>query len=59
MERLTIPLEGAATVSGLLMVPPASEVCLVLAHSAGAGMARETMEKIAVGLGERGVCTLR
>src|ERR1044072_405114 len=37
-EPLTIELEDAQRVSGLLIVPPGARACYVLAHGAGAGM---------------------
>ena len=58
-ESLTIPIEGAAPVSGLWLAPAAPAACLVLAHGAGAGMTHRSMAAIADGLAERGVATLR
>lgn len=59
MRSLIIPLDRNQTVSGLLLVPGRARACLVLAHGAGAGMSHPFMEAVAVGLGERGVATLR
>jgi predicted alpha/beta-hydrolase family hydrolase len=59
VDRVTIPVEGTGTVSGLLSAPAASNICFVLAHGAGAGMTHSSLEAMALGLGERGICTLR
>ena len=45
--------------SALLDRPPQTEACMVLAHSAGAGMQHPLLELIAAGLSERGIATLR
>jgi predicted alpha/beta-hydrolase family hydrolase len=58
-EPLTIELEDAQHVSGLLIVPPGARACYVLAHGAGAGMAHPFMAQIAAGLAERSVASLR
>ena len=58
-ESLTIPIDGAGTVSGLWLEPAESRACLVLAHGAGAGMTHRAMAATAEGLAERGVATLR
>src|SRR5262245_3149456 len=58
-EPVTIAVDGARTVSGLLLVPPGAQVCYVLAHGAGAGMAHPFMRAVAEELAERGVATLR
>jgi uncharacterized protein len=57
----TVKITVGATrlVSGLLLAPPNAAVCLVLAHGAGAGMTHPFMEAAAVGLGGRGIATLR
>lgn len=46
-------------ISGLLLAPPASRACFVLAHGAGAGMRHPFLTAIAEGLAEREVATLR
>jgi predicted alpha/beta-hydrolase family hydrolase len=58
-ERITITLEAGDTVSGLL--EPASKplACYVLAHGAGAGMEHPFMSRVARGLAERRIATLR
>jgi len=58
-EPLTIELEDAQRVSGLLVVPPGARACYVLAHGAGAGMAHPFMAQVSAGLAERSIATLR
>jgi len=56
---MKIPVDDAHSVSGLLQVPAEARACLVLAHGAGAGMAHPFMGRVADGLLQRGVATLR
>ena len=56
---VSISVDGAERVSGLLQAPSGARACCVLAHGAGAGMAHPFMASIAHGLAERGVATLR
>ncbi len=58
-QPVTITVNDAQRVSGLLQVPPDAVVCCVLAHGAGAGMTHPFMAAIASGLAERGIATLR
>jgi hypothetical protein len=58
-QQLTIKIDDAASVSGLLTRPPKPRACFVFAHGAGAGMSHPFMEKVAAGLNERQVATLR
>jgi predicted alpha/beta-hydrolase family hydrolase len=58
-EPVTIDVDGARSVSGLLQVPSKARACHVLAHGAGAGMAHPFMAAIAAGLAERGIASLR
>ncbi len=58
-EPVTIEIDQAQRVSGLLSVPPGARACYVLAHGAGAGMAHPFMAAVAAGLYERGVASLR
>src|SRR5712692_8593426 len=58
-ERVTILVDDARSVSGLLLAPPRARACYVLAHGAGAGMTHAFMERVATELGERGIATLR
>jgi predicted alpha/beta-hydrolase family hydrolase len=58
-EAISIPIDGAESVSGLWQAPPDARACLVLAHGAGAGMTHRAMAAIADGLAERGVASLR
>ena len=56
---VTIAVDDAQRVSGLLQTPREARACYVMAHGAGAGMAHPFMESVANGLAERGVATLR
>jgi predicted alpha/beta-hydrolase family hydrolase len=58
-QSLTIDVDAAPRVSGLLVVPPGARTCYVLAHGAGAGMTHPFMASIATGLAERGIASLR
>jgi uncharacterized protein len=58
-QRLKLQVDGADEVSALLLRPPAARACYVFAHGAGAGMTHPSMEKVAAGLCDRGVATLR
>jgi uncharacterized protein len=56
---LSIDIDETQRVSGLLQRPSDALACVVLAHGAGAGMAHPFMAKVAGGLAERGIATLR
>jgi uncharacterized protein len=56
---VTITVDGAQTVSGLMQRPEQAFACLALAHGAGAGMTHRFMVAVADGLAERSVATLR
>src|SRR5689334_23567627 len=58
-KHVSIVVDDAHTVSGLLWLPSAARACYVLAHGAGAGMAHPFMHAVAAGLASRGVATLR
>ena len=58
-EALQIEIAPGEAVSALLMQPPQARACYVFAHGAGAGMAHTSMEKVAAGLADRGIATLR
>ena len=58
-EPVTITIDDTLQVSGLLLAPPRTRACFVLAHGAGAGMAHPFMSAVAVGLAERSIATLR
>ena len=58
-EPVTITLDDANPVSGILESPPGAKACFVFAHGAGAGMTHPFMAGIACGLAERGIATLR
>jgi uncharacterized protein len=56
---VTIAIDDAQRVSGLLQTSQDARACYVMAHGAGAGMAHPFMAGVADGLGERGIATLR
>jgi uncharacterized protein len=58
-KRVTIEVDDGTRVSGLLAAAPASKVCLVLAHGAGAGMEHPFMADLATNLEMLGIATLR
>ena len=58
-QPVTISIDEARSVSGLLEAPPEARACYVVAHGAGAGMAHPFMAAIANGLADRGIATLR
>jgi len=58
-EPVTIEIDAAQRVSGLLQAPPAARWGYVLAHGAGAGMTHPFMAAVADGLAERGIASLR
>ena len=56
---ISIEVNDAIRVSGLLQAPPGARACYVLAHGAGAGMDHPFMANVARGLALRGLATLR
>jgi len=58
-QSVTISIDDATQVSGLLQAPQDARACYVLAHGAGAGMAHSFMAAVALGLAERRFATLR
>ena len=58
-QKLKFNVDGADSVSALLLRPSAARACYVFAHGAGAGMTHAFMELAATGLCERGIATLR
>jgi len=58
-QSVSIEVDAAHRVSGLLRVPPDARACYVFAHGAGAGMAHAFMAATAQGLADRGIATLR
>ena len=56
---ISIEVNDAIRVSGLLQAPPGARACYVLAHGAGAGMDHPFMSDVAGGLALRGLATLR
>jgi len=58
-KAVSIAVDDARSVSGLLQAPQRARACYVLAHGAGAGMAHPFMAQVAAALAERGIATLR
>nr|WP_216851304.1 alpha/beta family hydrolase [Acidisphaera sp. L21] len=58
-QTLTIQVNDAQLVSGVLRVPKRPTACYVFAHGAGAGMSHPFMEAVAAGLHDRQIATLR
>jgi predicted alpha/beta-hydrolase family hydrolase len=58
-QPVTIAVDDAQRVSGLLQTPGEARACFIMAHGAGAGMAHPFMAAIANDLAERGIATLR
>src|SRR5262245_25729418 len=58
-KPVTITIDDATRVSGLLQAPKDARACYVLAHGAGAGMKHPFMAAVASELAERGIATLR
>ena len=58
-EAVTIVVDDAQRVSGLLQSPAEARACYVMAHGAGAGMTHPFMASVANDLAERGIATLR
>ena len=58
-QPVTIAIDGAESVSGLLLAPAGARSCYVMAHGAGAGMTHAFMAAAANELADRGIATLR
>ena len=58
-EPVTIEVDEAQRVSGLLLAPDGARACYVLAHGAGAGMEHPFMAAVADELAGRALATLR
>jgi predicted alpha/beta-hydrolase family hydrolase len=58
-EQFRFHVEGAAEVSGLLVLPKNARWLLVLAHGAGAGMTHPFMENLSNELSAAGIATFR
>ena len=56
---VTIAVDDAHTIRGLLLAPQSARACYVLAHGAGAGMFHSFLDGVARGLAERDIATLR
>ena len=59
IQELKLDIERIGTVSAILAQPANARACYVLAHGAGAGMRHASMDKIANGLADRSIATLR
>jgi len=57
--ELKLDIARIGTVSALLTQPDHARACYVLAHGAGADMRHSFMAKVAEGLADRGIATLR
>ncbi|WP_084788675.1 alpha/beta family hydrolase [Bradyrhizobium sp. Cp5.3] len=58
-QELKLDIERIGTVSAILMRPDNARACYVLAHGAGADMRHAFMDKVAAGLADRGIASLR
>lgn len=58
-KELKLDIDRVGTVSAILMQPANARACYVLAHGAGADMRHAFMAKVAEGLADRGIATLR
>lgn len=58
-QELKLNVDGSDAVSALLLRASGARACYVFAHGAGAGMAHEFMERVAAGLCDRAIATLR
>ncbi|WP_162006105.1 alpha/beta hydrolase family protein [Bradyrhizobium betae] len=58
-NELKLDVERIGAVSAILTQPDAARACYALAHGAGAGMRHVSMDRIAAGLADRGIATLR
>ncbi|MBV9248605.1 MAG: dienelactone hydrolase family protein [Acetobacteraceae bacterium] len=58
-EQITIRVDEGHVVSALFQAPNEPRACFVLAHGAGAGMHHPFMARVANGLANRGIATLR
>jgi len=58
-QQLKLNVDGSGAVSALLLRPSGARACYVFAHGAGAGMTHEFMVRVAAGLCDRGIATLR
>lgn len=56
---LTIAVDAARQISGILLTPESARACYVLAHGAGAGMRHPFMANVANELAAHGIATLR
>jgi len=59
LQSVSVLIDDAQRVSGLLQTKAGARACCVLAHGAGAGMRHPFLADVANGLGERRINTLR
>ncbi|RXT49328.1 alpha/beta hydrolase family protein [Bradyrhizobium betae] len=59
IKELKLDIERIGTISAILMQPANARACYVLAHGAGTDMRHASMDKIAMGLADRGIATFR
>ncbi|MCP3440243.1 alpha/beta family hydrolase [Bradyrhizobium sp. CCGUVB14] len=59
IKELKFDIERIGKISAILMRPDNARACYVLAHGAGTDMRHASMDKIAVGLADRGIATFR
>lgn len=57
--QVAVPIDDATAVSGLFLAPADATACYVFAHGAGAGMDHSFMTRMAEGLADRSIATLR
>ena len=58
-QPVTIAIDDARCVAGLLQAPKDARICYVLAHGAGAGMTHPFVGAVTDELAKRGIATLR
>jgi uncharacterized protein len=59
LSHVSVTVDDAHSVSGLLLAPARARACYIFAHGAGAGMSHPFMNVVAEELAEREIATLR
>jgi uncharacterized protein len=59
LSHVSVSVDDAHSVSGLLLAPARARACYIFAHGAGAGMSHPFMNVVAEELAEREIATLR
>jgi predicted alpha/beta-hydrolase family hydrolase len=59
LSHVSVTVDDAHSVSGLLLAPARARACYIFAHGAGAGMSHPFMNFVAEELAEREIATLR